>query len=927
MHLKSVSLGSILLLATNCGEVKNLDTRSQVAAVESVTSAIGTADNNPEPIDEEAEERKRLAKKLEELLASSGEQNLALEDLKKFVADLQKLLADETDERKRADQSLQGQIDGINLKLADIDATLAKFSSRNDDVTGLFQALRAEFESQKLEYTDLRSDLAAARNEIAGQISEIHSSITELNAAFADAQSDNVENMDALRAELAAKETQFRSMITNLEQQSEATNTKIMAIQDDQTRLALEAEHSFALRIKEMAEKNQEMIQSLASQMTAIDNRIKAVEDSVAALEESVDELFDQMAVVTAGMSALDKRTKALEQFAAVGKFCAAAATGLKVLEGDLIAMQTANRTLFGPSSSSSFGYGNQFAKFNRFKKAEQLFDQYNWNLFHLNAASLQVKLLQVACSSMIAFPSRPTESGGPAIVGTTLSPIAGGPSVTWAMPTAQEVRRLLRIIPLEIQSQTTTSLNNVLTAYTNILPTGSSMNGDAWDNHFLALASLVGHGMTLVKASVSHLKANVVSNTKLLQILPNDQRSALCRFGSGTADRSDVAGLRYSSLEDGVVNNTATRWHLPQQNFYQQIGSDVYIMEYGYGLAMGPSQDAVKAQFESTAQINETDNATTLLASVETLNTFDKFPTVLERNVTTFRNKVVANIKNVCSSTKFTRDNFRGVSIARYALVPFSKINGCWNDMLSDTATLCSHIAYNPTGDASSSVPGSAKVVPVTLASTTPWTTTEPIALNEHASSGRTIIELFSDSERSKYSSDSSYQICGDAARVPSDEAVGPFKVWGNLSSPYSELDAGIFRDVTSSPTTASFIVRSCRKCDSYAYSQPIDIDGVEVPNLKLTFNPDFIFPMNSGDGSRCTLTQSRCNDFCANLAKLSGYNSKDYSGTFILYGENQSSEPSIAKSGIVTTGHPWNLDYQAMLDRDQCSCTSRPR
>jgi hypothetical protein len=926
--MKIFAFTLVIALIAGCGEIKSADLRSQAAVVDLPNTTTGSADTNPEPIDEGAEERKRLSKQLDDLLASNTDQDAAIEALKKFVTDLQKLLADETAERKKADLSLQGQIDTINQQISNIDAALVSMNSRTNDITGLYQSLRAEFELQKTELGTLRSDLTGARNQIAGQISQINTSITELNEAFATAQADGSADMAALRAELAEKETEFRDMITDLEEQSEQTEAKIALVQDEQVKEALQAEHDFALKIKELADKNHEMIQILASSMVDIDNRLKTAESSISALDASIDEMTSRLTTVEANVDANTKSIRALEQFANASKFCAAASAGLKVLEGDLITMQTNNRTLFGPTASSTFGYGNQFAKFNRFKRAEQLFDQYHWNQFHLNAASLQIKLIQVACSTMITFPGRPTASGETVIVGTTSSPIAGAPSVSWVMPSAVEVRRLMRIIPFEVQGTTSASLGSILSKYQNILATGSQLDAAGWDNHFLALASLVARGMTIVKTSVTHLKNNIVHNNKLTSILPLTERTALCRFGNGAVERSDVAGLRYNSLEDGVINNEAARWHLPQQNFYQKIGNDVYIMEYSYGLAMGPSQDTVRNLFESTSQINESLDAAALLGQVESLNKFDAYPTVLERNVTTGRSKVVANVKSVCSPTRLIRDNFRSAYISRYATIPFAKFSGCWNDMLSETTNLCAHIAYNPAGDATSSVPvpGIAKVVPMT-GNTPPWTASEPVALTEHASSGKTIIEIFSESERVRYNSENSFQICGDAARVPFDEPIGPYKVWGNLSSPYSELDPDIYRDVTSNPSMASFIVRSCRKCDSYAYSQPVDIDGVEVTNMKLTFNPDFIFPMNSGEGSRCTLTQSRCTDFCANLGKLTAYNTKNWSGSFIIYGENQSSESAILRSSSVTTGAPWNFDHQAMLNLDQCSCTSSPK
>ena len=66
---------------------------------------------------------------------------------------------------------------------------------------------------------------------------------------------------------------------------------------------------------------------------------------------------------------------------------------------------------MYGPRNKSPYGYGQMFAKFHRYKLAEQFFDRWTFNNHHIDNNSVLARHLSGTCLAMMAFPS-PAELG-----------------------------------------------------------------------------------------------------------------------------------------------------------------------------------------------------------------------------------------------------------------------------------------------------------------------------------------------------------------------------------------------------------------------------------------------------------------------------------------------------------------------------------
>jgi hypothetical protein len=327
--------------------------------------------------------------------------------------------------------------------------------------------------------------------------------------------------------------------------------------------------------------------------------------------------------------------------------------------------------------------------------------------------------------------------------------------------------------------------------------------------------------------------------------------------------------------------------------------------------------------------------DARALLDTVPELNDFARFPTAMERNVTTAESTVLRNVRNICSPRVFSRDNFRSFSIDRVATIPFFKSGSCWNEMVDDMQSVCDHLAFRPDGDPTSTHPDQARELPKTWGNR-PWGSRETIAITAFdatnfpppqlqsrlpASGGNSyVVELFSEPERSTWNSQNAHQICTAEARVAFDEASGPHKVWGGVIQPYADLGPQIFREV-STGTPFNLMVRSCRLCDAFAFNQPITVSN-QPSSKRLVFAPDMLIPIGGSEYYRCSLTPSRCNDICQMIDVNQDGLPDGGRGEFKLYGNaNLPGEPLLRTTNL-SSGIPWLYDQGAMINADRCNC-----
>jgi hypothetical protein len=931
---------AIVATSLSCGKDSiNLRNGTLATVLPGSGDSGSNAESIPSPTATPPPDINDLLQKLKEVVYGNSTD---ITTMKELLAGLENSLATEITERKNADKSLQEKIDAINTRIQELDAAISSLRSKQDDTVGLYTTLADEYQKQKDEYAALKTEYQASKSALKLEQEKLQMQLTALAALVASNKEFTVEQIAVIKADLLQKQKDYADLVADLATQREQTKTAISALQASQAQMALDLDTKFTGKIEDLSNKTDTMIESVYEGMAELNTRLTGVEGSVATLNTSLQALSDTVAKIKTDLGDLTaysvesrNRIIALETFKKISQFCAAAGVSFKVIEKDLVALQSTNRSLFGPTTSAQFGYGNLFAKLSRFKRAEEVFDQYNYNVFFLDVLFQQVRGLQSSCSAMVAFPDRPSETGPYPVVGLTQSVVANGKPITWEIMTSTEMRRIMRLVPVAVQSEANVQLvSDMMRDYQDIFPSGQQLRPSDWDRHLIGLSSLVANGLPLLRSSVDHFKNSVINTTALQAKLPLNERAPLCRFGNGAAERSDGDLLRYASLEDGSVNGVSANWHLPQQFFYRKTGNDVFIAQFNYNLAMGPSATEVDTKFKDISGLDSVTTARQLLDTAEILNDFGKYPTTLERNISYSETSSLRNIQNICSPVNYSRDNFRSFQIKRLATIPFFKSGGCWNEMVDDAQSVCSSIAFRPTGDVTSQDPELRREVPTTAGSR-PWKASEPIVLTMFnasefpdgkftgVSGQEFVAELFAESESSTWNKDNSSGICYEAGRFPFDERTGPHRIWTNLVHPYAVLGTNFYRDVTND-ATVRFMIRSCRLCDTVGYSQFVSINGVTSNKHKLTFAPDFLFPIPGGNDSlRCSVTPSRCQDICQMIDRDQDGMPDGGTGAFKLYGNSDNPGSPLLRSVDCSTGVPWMYDQGAMLSKDRCDCT----
>ena len=99
-------------------------------------------------------------------------------------------------------------------------------------------------------------------------------------------------------------------------------------------------------------------------------------------------------------------RLDAIEQYQKIQKYCAATAVTLTEAQARMIQLHRKNVRTFGSATDANYGYGAMFSRLRRFNKAEELYDRYHFNKFHIDNIKETIFYVSATCQALLAFPS-----------------------------------------------------------------------------------------------------------------------------------------------------------------------------------------------------------------------------------------------------------------------------------------------------------------------------------------------------------------------------------------------------------------------------------------------------------------------------------------------------------------------------------------
>ncbi len=929
---------------------------------------LSTACNELDPLDLRVNPVGRINSVVQAEAASTRTE---LDEIKDLYQSLKDALEKETADRKAADLDLQTQINTINRRLGEIDISIAGMSAQVAEREPLFLDLNNEFINLKNAFNDHLKDLENRQKANQDKLDGLNRKIADLNKVLASEKELSAEALEKLKADISLKQAEYDAAIKGLAlTQTEAAGKAQEAIEKVSAGLvrdALEAEHRFALEIKKLAEDNRDLIIAMDYKFSG---QFDSVVQTIGVLQRSMDSRFDAVGEMMNGLSAAisvvdqsladaearinvklkesndrsdayGRRIQALETFENVSKFCAAASAGLQNSQRQVLDLQNSNRKNFGPTNLAPYGYGNMFAKYNRFKNAEQLFDRYSYNEFYLRSVSNQILTLQKACSTMVAFPRRPSD-GGQVTMGITESELAGVKSIEWPVDSKNEILRIFRIVPKGLQDKSDqkiiTLLNKIMSSYYSEMPPHGSLIGELqWDLVFMSLVQLVTNGLDFVGTSLAFAQREMIADSVLQGILGTAGAPAtLCRFGqgNGASDGSDLDYLRYDGLESvgSADSDNYVNWHLPQQYYYYEEGNSVFIAESNYAMSMGPSANQVDQSYKSTGFQNAS-NAAELLQTASSLNDFGSYPTTLERNVYPVLSNKWRDTDKICSIYTFDnrRSGLRNMSLPRRAQIPTRTINGCQAELIYDSGSVCQSVVFRPEGNQSSPNWIDRKVVPVALSHfpagksgpimMTSFTKTAfPDAIMKEDATYTFVLDLRLESERNDVDP---RKICLDAARYPFESLSGRVSNWGSLTEDFTLNKIALKRRMAPA-ASPRFLVQSCQLASTTPYNQPLIIDGQPSSKFRLTFSPDFLLPVPGVEYlSRPAVTASRCADACIAIDRNGDRKPDNGKGRLISFGTEESKFQEVPMRDVpMSSSSFFRFDMQKMIDRDVCEC-----
>ncbi len=760
--------------------------------------------------------------------------------------------------------------------------------------------------------TRLNDKIKSVETALADLDSRTASRFATVDAMFAD-----------LRAELDRQRTEFQAQLDELKAKQSNLEDLILFVQNEAKQRALDLENKFTKDIKDLADKTEASVNDLQTKIAAANADIADANKRIAGMDERLNNVEGQLAELGAQVSKLEKAVDAAQKDIEILKFfkdrvqfCAAATVNVADFEKRLIKLTSANAVNFGASTTSQYGFGQMFDRHYRYKLAEVMFDHYHYNAFLLEQAKVQSKLLTQACAALIAYPDKALPGGNPPIMGqTTLN----GSTIKWNIPTEAEIRRDFRLVMGADEELMKPELERIVGVYNNILVSGNLLTDAEWGRHVEMILKFVASGTKITGALISRLEKDFINSTVHKSIVMSEGNVAsnfsdlsLCRFGKGSAAFSDEAGLRYASLEDGVVNGVATKFHLPQQHyfFHDKAANKIYVSNFAYRLAMGASLNNAYASFGDASKVMGK-NATDLLASAKEFVSFADFAVTKERNVSYDLTARWLDTAAVCGgslvyggSGNYQTYPSAGAFSVR-AKIPFRNDSGCWTANFLETQSVCSQVLFN---DISGSVAGDILKHPYSVNAPGRMDTEAHPAV-----AGSYLVQAHADSQAGIYDANPE-SICAEHGMMPTETPVSR-TTWGNeFLYPYVDQVYGIQFYREKKPGAVNAAVRFCISVGAFNYGKGIYMDGASGsessdPYMRLTSLGIMAKKLPGFPESRPILTNFVCNEMCTLSGRSSGQ---------VVFGTSV-----LELNYALKTRIPFTLDYNSMFNTDKCVCS----